>query len=284
MSGFECAPCGRQFRLYQHYQDHMIHSSRHYYCAPCRRDFESRDALDSHLSQPDEHMICEWCRILVGKLRHHNQRHHEKCLECNQWYEDANDIHRHRSLAHTEVYCVPCQKLFGNSKELTMHLTSYAHQPLNVECDHPSCGQQFISKVALVQHLETGTCQSGVNLEEVGHYFSRHCDRGQQFVRRGLIFPAALEEIICDKNGYYPCHICLESFLHKRELVSHLKSLQHTDHGHKAYKCPSARCGRAGFDSLSDLMIHLDNGDCGITHARELYTMVDELTKVLECL
>ncbi|OAV91659.1 hypothetical protein PTTG_06506 [Puccinia triticina 1-1 BBBD Race 1] len=282
MSGHECAPCGRQFRLYQHYRDHLIHSTRHYYCTPCHRDFVSQDALDSHLRNSERHLNCEWCQTAVGTLRIHNQRHHEQCSKCKQWFKDAIEVHRHYCLAHAELYCVPCRKLVGNTNELKMHCLSSAHRPINVECAHPACGRFFISKAALVQHLEAGTCLSRVNLAEVDHYFSRHADRGQRFVRSNLILPASLDDIFRDDYGRYMCHLCPKSFRHKGEIISHLRSSKHKNRGQKAYKCPSDRCEKAEFYSLSNLMIHLDNSDCDVSYARELDVLVNKLLDVLE--
>ncbi|OAV98794.1 hypothetical protein PTTG_05343 [Puccinia triticina 1-1 BBBD Race 1] len=283
MSGHECAPCGRQFRLYQHYQDHMIHSSQHHYCAPCRRDFVSQNALDSHLRHSERHLICKWCQTVVGKLRIHNRRHHEQCSECDQWLENATDVHRHCALAHSEVYCVPCRRLFGNPNELKMHLRSSAHRPRNIECVHPACNRSFISKAALVQHLEADTCPSGASLQKVDHYFSYHCDRSQRFVRRDLLFHSSLrlEHNLRDNNGRYPCQLCSKVFQHKGELVAHVKSSKHKNLGDKAYKCPSNRCGQAEFYSLGNLMMHLDFGDCDVSHARELYELVDDLLEIV---
>ncbi|KAA1106491.1 hypothetical protein PGT21_035531 [Puccinia graminis f. sp. tritici] len=282
MSGVECEPCGRHFRLYQHYEDHLIHSPRHHYCEPCQRDFTSQNAKENHLRHSEQHMICKWCQTTVGKLRIHNQRYHEQCSECSQWCEDADEVHQHCRLAHSDVYCPPCRRIFSNPNNLDMHERSSIHQPKNVKCPHPACERGFISKAALVQHFEAGTCQSDLDLEDVDEIFSSRCDRDQQFVDRDRIFPAARADLSCDYDGRYQCSLCPKSFGTQGQLIAHFKSPKHKNHGWKAYECPSERCGRSEYYSLGNLMFHLETGDCEEHYRRDLSKRVDKLFNIFK--
>jgi hypothetical protein len=120
MSGIDCQPCGRHFRLHAHYEDHRIHSAQHHYCAPCRRDFVSEHAKQNHLLHSEKHQLCKWCQTPLGKLRTHNQNHHEQCTECGEWCENAATLHRHYTFDHSDVYCAPCKRLFRRPNELHM--------------------------------------------------------------------------------------------------------------------------------------------------------------------
>lgn len=283
MSGIDCEPCGRHFRLHAHYEDHRIHSAQHHYCAPCGRDFVSEHAKQNHLLHSQRHQLCKWCQTPLGKLRTHNQNHHEQCTECGEWCENAATLLQHYTFDHFDVYCAPCKRLFRRPNELHMHLRSSVHQPRDVKCPHRDCGRGFVSKAALVQHFEANTCPSGVNLDQVDSFFGHDCDPHQRFVKRNLIIPALRScDVSPGYDGIYECGYCHKSFRHEGQFLFHINGPKHKNHGNKPYQCPSNLCGQAEFYSLGNLMFHLETGDCERYHERALSGLVDELSKMVE--
>ncbi|PLW20564.1 hypothetical protein PCASD_16910 [Puccinia coronata f. sp. avenae] len=281
MSSHECEPCGRTFRLFQHYQDHMIHSAFHHYCTRCDRDFVNEDAIQKHLKYSENHMVCEWCETIVGNLCAHNQSNHEQCNECNGWCKDSSHLHHHCRLTHSDVYCVPCQRLFANPNALRMHRGGAAHTPSSFRCPGRGCDQSFISRSALIQHFEADTCASGYDLADVDRDFSRMVDQGKILVRKNFIFPPPRLEITVDQDGCYPCRLCTKSFISQGELVAHFKSPKHKNRGHKPYICPAHDGVRDNFYSLGNVLLHMETTDCGKPYERHVNALFNELLRIV---
>ncbi|PLW30357.1 hypothetical protein PCASD_16103 [Puccinia coronata f. sp. avenae] len=283
MCGHECEPCGREFRLFKHYRVHMMDSARHHYCAPCDRDFKNEAAKQQHLRHSERHMICRWCRTEVaGTLRAHNQNYHEQCARCKKWFDDLPDLHKHYQSEHDDLYCAPCQRLFQNHNSILIHLKSSAHLPKKFGCTGGGCGRGFISKSALVLHLEAGTCRSVFDLTDVDREFSRHCDLVGLFVRKNILFPAPPMEINADEDGLFPCRFCTKTFKCQAQLMNHLKSPKHKNRGRKPYVCPSRDCLKAKFRSLGSLLLHIENSDCGQLFEDRLTELVNALLEIVK--
>ncbi|PLW39400.1 hypothetical protein PCANC_14881 [Puccinia coronata f. sp. avenae] len=167
MSGFDCHTCQRSFRLFQHYQAHMIHSNSHHYCAQCNRDFGDEDAKQKHLRFSQNHFVCgpaQPVTRLTGQTGLFNQcagqagrrsaliqhfeagtcvsgfnledvdREFSEYCDINQvfvrreWILPATQIDVLHSDTSGRFPCTSCPKLFRTGPELLAHLQSAKHK------------------------------------------------------------------------------------------------------------------------------------------------------------
>jgi hypothetical protein len=137
-----CRQCDQCFQgpeaLAQHLQA-VIHAA-HFHCCDCDRDFLNQQALDQHLEFKDHASIRNRSSVkdrLVAKDHSSLRIRHE---------------------------CTKCRREFIDQAALKKHLASLIHNPLSkLECIASSkCKRQFNSPSALIHHLESGTCCSGL--------------------------------------------------------------------------------------------------------------------------
>ncbi|POW06259.1 hypothetical protein PSHT_10450 [Puccinia striiformis] len=236
----------------------------YYPCEPCGLEFDTPSEHEDHLAESPHHHYCKPCRLEFasdGAKQAHlmNSKHH-----------------------HSDVYCAPCRTLYTQPNNLIMHLRSSIHTPKNVRCPHEACGKVFVSTSALIAHFEASTCRSGVELEDVDHYFAYHCDSQQLFVRKELIYPQRRWQITGHHDGPFECPICHKMFNYAGQIRHHLNSPKHKNHGHKPYVCPSQRCGQAKFYSLSSLLLHRETGDCDMGHRYEFPKILRKLYGIIQ--
>ena len=134
-----------------------LHASQ-FRCCDCERDFPNEDALEQHLNNKVHRRIpCQVCEQDFGsKLaldRHIVKEHHAS-------------VNSKREFWPQNIYgCYICQRRFKSKLSLDQHLTSLKHHPLSdlgcVASD--KCKRRFYSPSALLHHLESGTCRSGVD-------------------------------------------------------------------------------------------------------------------------
>ena len=77
-------------------------------------------------------------------------------------YETNDDLHDPRVEYHADLYCIPCRRIFLNNNNLRHHMRSTLHQGRTVDCPMKGCAKSFVSRAALVLHLESGACPSRV--------------------------------------------------------------------------------------------------------------------------
>ncbi|KAA1095038.1 hypothetical protein PGT21_034857 [Puccinia graminis f. sp. tritici] len=149
---------------------------------------------------------------------------------------------------------------------------------MDYEC---ACGRQFARESSLVAHFERLTCPSWVDLRFVDNYFSGRCDPDGRFVRSERISQEPpMPNFELDGRGRYWCRLCYKRFRTPYELTCHVWSPPHKNWGLRAYYCPSERCQQSEFFCLSDLMAHLETGQCEEHLGRELSQRVIALVDV----
>ena len=130
---YRCHDCDRAFGSDKALLDHL-HSSIHitqFHCCDCNRDFVNSKALQQHLL---------------------NKVHKPKEAKQLSLAADSN------------WYCKKCDREFINKQALNQHLSSVIHHPLGkIACaGGKGCKRHFTSPSALVHHLESGACCSGI--------------------------------------------------------------------------------------------------------------------------
>lgn len=134
-----CRPCDQYFpntlALTEH-RNTFIHAAD-FHCCDCDRDFKNQRALDQHLEFKDHTYV-------------------KKAHECPE--------------------CTECQREFPNQAALKKHQASLIHKPLSdLRCiASAKCKQRFSSPSALIHHLESGRCRSGLTRKELNQLVQRN--------------------------------------------------------------------------------------------------------------
>ena len=149
-----------------------FHASQ-FWCCDCEQDFVSERALDQHLdSKVHRRIPCQLCEQGFGSKpaldRHIVLEHHASVNPKRKFYPDEKHA------------CYICQRRFAQIKDLEQHLASLKHRPISdLQCiASDKCKHRFLSPSALLQHLESGACSSGIDRHIVNN-FVRENDTGR---------------------------------------------------------------------------------------------------------
>ncbi|KAH9458602.1 hypothetical protein Pst134EB_010900 [Puccinia striiformis f. sp. tritici] len=265
MSSFYCQPCRKNFRWYEDLQEHLLCSGRHNYCAACRCDFRFEEARQYHHCVAHQSSFCQFCQAETTDIHIHNLTIHDRCPICGQLCEDADAVHRHCGSWHADHYCEICPRLFLHPNDRTTHYD--AHGPCDIECPHHACDKRFGTRGALVQHWESKTCKSGINVDWVASIF-KGCDKENRFVDKDFETTGIQVSNYRDldaTNQFHPQRTAPVQF-------------------YEPYKCPSAQCKRGLFHTLSRLTRHLESGACGHQLKADLGKLIDKMPNIVQCL
>ncbi|KAM3428460.1 hypothetical protein NHJ13734_008597 [Beauveria thailandica] len=119
-----------------------LHSTE-FRCCDCDREFNSGAALDQHLR---------------------DKVHRRPAATTKSKVQKASE-----KTAAPTFRCSKCSRTFATEVLLEQHLASLAHRPLgSLSCfAGASCKAKFRSPSAVLQHLESGACPSGMNLDQL---------------------------------------------------------------------------------------------------------------------
>ena len=158
-----CPTCEQLFKTFELLRNHQ-RSKAHCYCQECDRYFFSFEAITQHL----ESSI------------HASQFH---CCDCDRDFVDQQTLEQHlRDKIHEleqpdpeSFECRKCEREFKDKHALNQHLASVVHKPLsNIKCVASSkCKARFTSPSALLHHLESGGCRSGMNRKKLNQLVQR---------------------------------------------------------------------------------------------------------------
>ncbi|KAI0698767.1 hypothetical protein C8Q76DRAFT_771882 [Earliella scabrosa] len=272
----ECERCDRWFNTERALEQHKDNSSMHHICYPCDRDFPTATGLTQHYIQSPRHAYCRWCDDHFSSfqdLYDHYDDAHWYCNLCDSTFRNELGLHEHRRQSHADRYCVPCKRMFQNANNLRQHQNSSMHQGRTVACPMKGCTRAFPSTAALVLHLESGTCTSGMTRKMVDDLI-RKIDRSNIITNPNRMIggpasssrsPTVTGEWATERawNGFaYECYSCHRTYRELAHLNAHLRSPAHAE---KIYRCPSAwgGCG-ADFRTLSAFCQHMENAQCGV--------------------
>ncbi|ERF77060.1 hypothetical protein EPUS_06278 [Endocarpon pusillum Z07020] len=163
---YECEVCDRSFSSQRALNDHRMYAAVHRgrWCKRCELQFDSRAELDSHKAVSFNHSVCAVCQVDCEsgyELDEHMNEEHFQCKGCLKWAPSASDLSTHMEKAH--YYCAQCERFFENENNLRQHRK--VHAPLIMECY--GCERRFATTSAMLIHLESGKCDSGVNCDRL---------------------------------------------------------------------------------------------------------------------
>ncbi|OJA11866.1 hypothetical protein AZE42_03271 [Rhizopogon vesiculosus] len=153
------------------------------------------------------------------------------------------------------------------------------HRPKDTFCPFNGCGMAFINKSALALHLESGSCQSGVDRRFIDN-FVRNNDRNNVITNPARLITAGERgnvQLIATKQSWngraYECVLCHSQFRELTDLNRHLASPRHQE---KVYRCPLSSCN-AHFVSLSGLCQYIESERCGVTKFKVVKDAMDNI-------
>ncbi|KAF8554350.1 hypothetical protein OG21DRAFT_1099906 [Imleria badia] len=251
-----CDRCDRYFQYWSSYQQHVSDSSNHHICDDCDKDFDTWRGLEQHYIQSPRHHYCRQCDTHFDddeELEEHCIEEHYYCDRCNKFFQGANGLHEHNRQSHH--YCVECRRVFNSESNLRAHMKSSVHQPRNVPCafQHRGCTQFFVSKSAMILHLESGACPSGADRRMIDRWV-RVNDPEPQYIATERSW----------NGSAYECILCHNTFRTLDDLNRHLASPKHQG---KIYHCPLSTC-LTRFNTLSGLCQHVESESCGVLRFR----------------
>ncbi|KAH7402403.1 hypothetical protein BKA66DRAFT_435829 [Pyrenochaeta sp. MPI-SDFR-AT-0127] len=177
---YKCDCCDKLCERLDILQDHrIVNGPGHRFCPDCDLTFGNQDSLETHLKT----------------LLHASEF---KCCDCDISFQNASALNahmeqpRHRRPAQQtltpkkkaatpkvvkDIKCNQCQRAFSSSESLKQHQESVKHKPLsNLSCPlGKGCRGKFTTPSALIHHLESGKCKSGMNREEI-YRMVQSCD------------------------------------------------------------------------------------------------------------
>lgn len=196
MQSLACT-CGRRFKKEQHLQEHRI-AVRRYICSQCNLCLRTNQNFKQHRAScslacgqkrmKDMIWCCTDCDAKLDDqdaLRQHSTsaRHAVEfgCCDCNKTFKNCNALNQHlrdkthekRPVAKRQHHCKECDRLFVSAAALNQHLQSTIHRPISkLTCMAGKicgveCNARFTSPSAMIAHMESGSCQSGVNRQKL---------------------------------------------------------------------------------------------------------------------
>ncbi|KAJ7146599.1 hypothetical protein C8R44DRAFT_757860 [Mycena epipterygia] len=279
----DCYRCNRFFNTYSALRQHEHNSPKHHICYDCEKDFPTWTGLKEHYVQSRVHDYCQHCDTHFDssiELEYHYQTDHHYCVKCRKFFQNALGLREHYRQSELHHYCVPCQRLFPSASNLQSHLNSAIHRPKDVPCPGKGCGLAFVSRSALILHLEAGTCASGADRQTVDRYV-RQYDTNNIITDPARLLTGGADgsdvkyyATSASWNGSaYECYLCHGGYRSLAALNQHLASPRHQD---KIYVCPLTTC-QNHFPTLSALCQHIESGSCGVTKFKVVQNTMDDL-------
>ncbi|KAG1848530.1 hypothetical protein DFJ58DRAFT_796191 [Suillus subalutaceus] len=278
----DCHRCNRYFNSWSAYHQHVRDSTNHWECGRCQLDFGSSLGLKEHYVQSPYHHYCQYCDDhfdSASDLQDHYEGEHAYCSSCHKVFKNDFGLHEHNRQKHADVYCIECKRLFRSPSNLQSHLNSSTHRSKDTICPFNGCGLGFINNSALILHLESGSCRSGVNRRVVDNWV-RTNDRSNLITNPARLITAgerAYVKLIATEQSWngqaYECVLCHTQFRTLMDLNRHLASPRHQE---KVYRCPLSTC-QAHFVSLSGLCQHIESERCGVTKFRAVQDAMNNL-------
>ncbi|KAG8219330.1 hypothetical protein J3R82DRAFT_213 [Butyriboletus roseoflavus] len=278
-----CERCDRDFQSWPSYHQHISDSSSHNVCDDCDEDFDSWWGLKQHYVQSPRHHYCRRCDTEFEDdedLIDHCLDEHDYCEECDRFFRNAFGLQEHNRQSHH--YCVDCRRFFNSESNLRAHLKSSVHRPKNVLCafEHRGCRQSFVSKSAMILHLESGSCMSGADRTMINRWV-RLQDRNNIVTvpSRLLTNGGATPKYVATERSWncfanaYECVLCHGTFRTLDALNRHLASPRHEE---RSYRCPLSTC-LTKFHTLSALCQHVESESCGVLRFKAAQEGMDGL-------
>ena len=254
-----------------------------HYCDYCDIYFCSWHALQQHWIQSPQHDYCQRCDEHFdddGELEEHYDECHFWCRKCRRFFKHMRGLMEHYRQSQMHHYCLSCHRDFQSESNLRAHLNSSLHKPKDFGCPLRGCGLAFVSASALTQHMESGTCASGIDRDGVNRIVRQYdksnviTDPSRMITAGGSGQQSKFYATSRAWNGMgYECYLCHKTCRTLAALNQHLASPRHQD---QMYICPLNTC-RIRFRTLSGLCQHIESESCGVSKFRVVQNTMENL-------
>ncbi|KEF57345.1 uncharacterized protein A1O9_05262, partial [Exophiala aquamarina CBS 119918] len=185
---FACMSCDERIftsesALLQHCRKATCHQGE--WCERCTWLFVSQSAYQAHRRDSDVHWVCSKCG-------------------CDESEKDRLISH----MSESHLYCFEyCEQEFDNENNLQMH--KQIHLPRSKECH--GCTRKFATVSAMMLHLESDTCPSGITLGDIDQW-AFGCYQSRYYTNEW------------DDEYKYKCPTCGNEFEFVSGLFQHIES------------------------------------------------------------
>lgn len=200
-----CPRCDKSFINQGPAKDHCSVAHPHK-CGACTKAYINLKSLHGH-NRLAGHCFCRQCDQFFPnasalaehkKIFIHAAGFH--CCDCDRDFVDQQALDQHLEFKdHTSTQKIPeckeCGREFLNQAALKKHQASLVHNPLSdLSCIASSkCKQRFSSPSALIHHLESGSCISGLTRKALNELVRRNDTDG--LISSGPAEPDAMVEL-----------------------------------------------------------------------------------------
>ena len=164
-----CPSCEKKCERHDILEDHRRFTG-HCYCSECEKPFANQAALVEHMASflhATEFRCCD-CNFdfkdIAALEAHLSGKRHKKRLNPDPKNSSSKKMAKKAAVGDVKSHCKICKRTFKSQDALKQHQTSLRHKPLsNISCPAgKECTKQFPSPSALLHHLESGACDSGI--------------------------------------------------------------------------------------------------------------------------
>ena len=278
-----CKFCKKTYTSNQNFRIHMetMHKEKKDFdCKKCNKKFAMESLLRRHQTFfCDNAFKCSLCRkVCTGpeELKEHKLMQHkrtEKCETCGKYFRTKYHLKVHKRIHRIEKPFVctveGCEESFPVKSQREWHLdqkhtsdeTGYRHT-----CS--VCSNKFQTSQQLRRHryLHHRDCSAPKRKNTIQNgpflYLCPDCGKGlkhRKSVKPHQMLHARGLKPKTPKNGSYPCKVCNENFLMKKDLAIHMSAV------HKKESYPCKVCNE-NFLMKKDLAIHMST-----VHTKESY-------------
>ncbi|KAK4544181.1 hypothetical protein LTR36_004391 [Oleoguttula mirabilis] len=173
-----CPTCGQAFASAEQLTGHQV-AAGHCYCHEHDLVFRGGTELRMHKSaEPHvtgfECLICDRGFTTQQGLDDHLQDKDHPAVDTEEFSAAAEAAKA--AAEEANLYCEACERPFQHIEAYRQHKNSVKHKPLSdLQCPlSTGCGKTFTSPSALILHLESGGCVSGMNRLRLNAVIHQH--------------------------------------------------------------------------------------------------------------
>ncbi|EMD94382.1 hypothetical protein COCC4DRAFT_148546 [Bipolaris maydis ATCC 48331] len=169
----KCSYCSKLCERLDILEDHRI-TTGHCFCSECELPFESQSAWENHREielHASEYRCCN-CNISFKDIHalnaHMASRAHRKPLQ-QKPHSNVRKAGKTTTISAGDRTCKKCQRTFLSIQSFQQHCDSIKHKPLSaLSCPvGEGCRAKFSAPSALLHHLESGKCCSGMDRDDI---------------------------------------------------------------------------------------------------------------------
>lgn len=183
----KCFYCRKKFKTSRELRTHQT-STGHCYCRTCNLLFPDISQHIAHVRKVPHDEQYQCCDCKQEYVDQHSLTTH--CCVCDRFYRKQADLAQHVASSQSHVArarasgfqpqltgrykCSECRMTFQDQTPLTKHVKSKHKPKRTLSCPIGKKCRKFASASALLNHLESGSCKSGMNREKLNQLIIYH--------------------------------------------------------------------------------------------------------------